>query len=157
VKRVIFLFIAALCIYGCDKEKEDYRTPYTGVFKFTTVSSTVVMSYDKISSCTVGWEEVNVDTTYITTEVEKVDINRLKIQFGNALIGISDVGDTITQTICPILSSNGDLTLPEYPVGGHNRFIGSFKGYDTIVIEIQYGCWVGGYDKYKIIGVKTNL
>ncbi len=150
---VIILF--AIC---CDKENntkdEDYRTPYTGLFDFTTVKSTIVMCYDTAFPCIDGWKEINIDTNHIISEVEEYDTNRVKIQFGDSIIGLDDRRDTVYQTIFPILSINGNLTLPEYPVGGHNKFTGFYKSYDTIEINLQFGYGIGGYNKYKIVGIR---
>ena len=158
MKRSIFLSVVFLFAISCEKEnpqtEKDYRTPYTGVFKFTSANSTMVMCYDTVFPCIDGWKEINMDTNNIVSDVEKYDTNRIKIQFGDSIIGVDDRGDTVYQTIYPILSINGDLSLPEYPIGGHNYFTGFFKGHDTVEINIQFGYGIGGYDKYKIIGIR---
>ena len=151
---LILIFIAFSCEIENSKEYEDYREPYTGLFMFTTVKSTRVMCYDTVLPCIDGWKEINIDINTIIREVEKNDTNRIKIQFGDSIIGVDDRGDTMNQTIYPILSSNGDLTLPEYPIGGHNNFSGFYKGYDTIELNLQFGYGIGGYNKYKITGIR---
>ncbi len=112
------------------------------------------MCYDTVFPCINGWKEINIDTTLLISVVDKQDTNRIKIQFGNSIIGVDDRGDTISQTLYPILSLKGDLTLPEYPIGGHNNFTGFYKGHDTIKIHLQFGYGIGGFDKYKILGIR---
>lgn len=160
MRRSILFSIIILFAISCEKEstpkEEDYRTPYTGLFKYTTVKSTMVMCYDTAFPCNDGWKEINIDTNLIISEVEENDTNRVKIQFGDSIIGLDDRGDTVYQTIYPILSINGNLSLPEYPIGGHNNFTGFYKSYDTIEINLQFGYGMGGYDKYEIFGIRKN-
>jgi hypothetical protein len=159
MKRSVFYSIIVLLAISCEKDtaptEEDYRTPYTGLFTFTTVKSTMVMCYDTVFPCVDGWKEIDIDTNIIISAVEKNETDRIKIKFGDSIIGIDDKGNTIRQTIYPKLLSNGALVLPEYPVGGHNRFTGLYKGYDTIEINLQFGYGMGGYDKYKILGIRN--
>ncbi len=158
MKRSILLVVLSLYTFGCEKgnvpHEEDFRTPYAGLFKLTTVKSTMVMCYDTLFPCIDGWKPINIDTNHVINEVEKYDTNRMKIEFGNSIIGVDDKGDTISKTIYPIISSNGDLSLPEFPYGGHNSFSGFYKGHDTIEINLQFGYGIGGYDTYKIVGIR---
>lgn len=156
--RYILLAVILFLTVGCGKEntpgESDYRTPYTGLFGFTMVKSTMVMCYDTTFPCNEGWKEIAIDTNFIISFVQIFDTNRVKIHFGDSIIGIDDRGDTVSQTFFPILSPNGDFALPEYPIGGHNYFTGFFKGYDTIEMVLQFGYGIGGYDKYKIVGIR---
>lgn len=158
MKKIIFIFLLTLPFLGCkkkDNNKEDYRNSYIGTFNFMTIKRTIVMCYDSSSDCIDGWKEINKDTNNIISDIEKHNTNRIKIQFGDSIIGVNDKGDTIYQTIYPILSINGVLSLPEYPIGGHNNFTGFFKEHDTVEISIQFGYGIGGYDKYEIIGLRN--
>ena len=150
---------------GCKKES-DYRDSYTGKFHFTTLHSTITMCYHDTTvsdGCVNGWKVLCTDTVHYWSNVVKEGIERIKIQFGDGIIGVFTTvnfgdgtikHDTIKQTIYPILLANGEFVLPEYPPGGHNRFEGSYLGKDTINIIIQVGGLIGGYDKYEIVGVR---
>jgi hypothetical protein len=159
IVSIIFLFVS------CDKKdtpkevNNDCRESYTGVFSFSTIKSTVVMCYDTLPPCYNRWKEINVDTSYYSSNVEILDTNRLIINFGDSIIGIVGSGhtaDTIKMELHPILL-NDSLYIPEYSsLGGHNKFIGFYSGYDTIKLYIHFGMGMGGYDKYSILGVRTN-
>jgi hypothetical protein len=141
---------------SCNKEpiEEDYRVNYTGYFNFITIEQGISMCYDSSSACIDGWEIVNTDTSYITTEVVLADTNRLKIKFGEGIIGENDNDSLIAQTINPILMADGELSLPEYPIGGHNKFSGNYFGFDTIRMDFQFGFGIGSYKKFEVIGVR---
>ncbi len=160
MKRYFLLPFLMLLLFGCRKEcpdDVDYRQLYVGSFDFMCRKSTMVMCYDTNIDCVNGWKEQWVYTNYLESYVDLYSSNRVKIQFGDAIIGINvDTDDSIKQTIFPILLDNGDINLPEYPIGGHNHFIGKYIGYDTIEINLQYGYSAGGYDKYKVIGTRMH-
>lgn len=155
MKTKLFLLLILVAFIACEKE-EDYRKPYTGLFNYTTIKRTVVMCYDNSPECIDGWKTLSSDTIYYSSSVKEYDIDKLKIKFGDGIIGIADKDSTITQTIYPIISSEGVLTLSDYPIGGHNKFDGKFFGYDTIKINLQFGYQIGGYDGYEIIGIRDN-
>lgn len=156
MKALIFICIVLL-LSGCKKEPrdEDYRKPYTGFYKFTTVRKGISMCYEPSSTCVDGWEVVNSDTSLITSEIEKFDTNRLKIQFGEGIIGKDDKDSVWEQTVYPILLSNGELSLPEYPIGA-GYFKGYFNGNDTLILDIQFGYGIGSYTKYEVMGIREN-
>ena len=131
---------------------EDYRKPYTGVFNFTTIKSTVCMCYDTIPPCINGWKEYDFDTTYYSSNVSIIDSNRLVIQIGDGIIGVDDRGNDVSKTFYSILL-NDSLSLPEYPLGA-GYFKGHYIGYDTIILDIQFGYGIGGYHKYEILGIR---
>ncbi|MBR6930393.1 MAG: hypothetical protein IKH61_09255 [Bacteroidales bacterium] len=110
--------------------------------------------------CIDGWKEMDVDTTYLTSDVVMANFDRLRIQFGNGNIGINvDNGNApISMIVNPIIKENGALEFPypEYPSGGFNSFTGNYIGTDTIVISIKYGYLMGSYNKYQIVGVRTR-
>jgi hypothetical protein len=103
---------------------------------------------------------MDVDTTYLTSDVVMANFDRLRIQFGNGNIGINvDNGNApISMIFNPIIKENGALEFPypEYPSGGFNSFMGNYIGTDTIVISIKYGYLMGSYNKYQIVGVRTR-
>ena len=103
---------------------------------------------------------MDVDTTYLTSDVVMANFDRLRIQFGNGNIGINvDNGNApISMIVNPIIKENGELEGPyaEYPSGGLNSFTGNYIGTDTIVISIKYGYLMGSYNKYQIVGVRTR-
>ncbi len=153
------MFLLTLPFLGCEKKdnnEEDYRNSYIGIFNFMTIKRTIVMCYDSSSECIDGLRVLSCDTTQYSSSISKNGTERIKIQFGVGIIGVDDNDSTITQTIFPIISKIGDLTLPEYPRGGHNKFEGSYIGYDTIKINLQFGYQIGGYDEYEIIGIRNN-
>lgn len=159
MKKIIFVFLLILPFLGCEKKdnnEADYRNPYIGIFNFTTIKRTIVMCNDSSPECIDGWRILNCDTTQYISSISKNDTERIKIQFGDDIIGVDDNDSIINQTIFPIISKIGDLTLPEYPKGGHNKFEGSYIGYDTIKINLQFGYQIGGYDEYEIIGIRDN-
>lgn len=147
-------------LFSCKKEniqeEDDYRKPYTGLFSFSTIKSTMVMCYDTLPPCINGWEEINFDTINFSSNVTLIDSNRIRILFGDDIIGIDDGGDTLSQELLPILLLNDSLSLPEYPIGGHNNFIGFYSNYDTIKIYLQFGFGNGGYDKYEVLGIREE-
>ncbi len=161
MRNIIIILLITFILFSCKKEniqdiKDDYRKPYTGLFSFSTVKSTMVMCYDTLPPCIDGWIEINIDTINFLSNVTLIDSNKLKIQFGDSIIGIDDNGDTLPQTLLPILLLNDSLSLLEYPIGGHNKFIGFYSNYDTISIYLQFGYGVGGYDKYNISGIRAE-
>ena len=110
-------------------------------------------------SATHGWVEYLIDTSYLTSSVVKVNSDRIKIQFGEGIIGVNlEANDTLTMTVEPILKENGELEFPwaEYPIGGHNHIDGKFVTADTIKLNIKYGYLIGGYDKYQVVGVRAK-
>lgn len=147
-----------LLLLSCEKTpiEEDYRDNYTGIFYFTTIGQGISMCYDSSTTCINGWEIVNSDTTFINSEVELVDSNRLKILFGDGIIGKDDKGNIIDQTINPILFADGELSLPEYPIGGHNMFLGNYFGFDTICMTLQFGYGIGSYLKFEVTGIREK-
>lgn len=161
MRRYILLLVSIFVIPGCEPEtiNEDYRTPYTGVFKFRSVSSSILMCYDSTSACVDGWKEINIDTIVVIDKVEPYESNRINIPFTDSMVGVvlgGSIQEPIDQNIYPILSTDGQLTLPGYPIGGFNYFTGEYKGHDTIEINIQFGYGMGGYDKYEIVGIREQ-
>jgi hypothetical protein len=161
MRNILIILLITFILFSCNKENiqevnDDYRKPYTGLFSFLTIKSTMVMCYDTLPPCFDGWKEINFDTINFSSYVTLIDSNKLKILFGDSIIGIDDNGDTLSQTLLPILLLNDSLSLPEYPIGGHNKFIGFYSDYDTVRLYLQFGYGVGGYDKYNILGVRTE-
>jgi len=159
MRKLIFLIVVVSFI-SCEKkndsEKEDIIKPYTGLFNFKTTKIVVSMCDGLSSTCIDGWEEICLDTSYITTNVKEYDTNKLVVQFGNDTIGKTDNDSIITQTIHPTVSLNGTFSLPNYPIGGHNSFQGYYIGLDTIIISIKYGGLIGMYNKYEVIGIRKK-
>ncbi|MFW5822749.1 MAG: hypothetical protein ACOCU7_05115 [Tangfeifania sp.] len=156
MKRFPISLIVLFClITTCKKEKTDYRLPYTGNFEITTFKNVVSMCYDSSASCIDGWETIRMDTTTMNSFIEAVNKNRLDIEFGTNEIG--RYNDSIYKEIFyPIISSEGEMTLPEYPRGGHNFFEGFFFGYDTLIMNFHYGFGIGGYRQHEITGIRKQ-
>ena len=111
------------------------------------------MCYDSSTSCVNGWKILRIDTTVMETVIEMINDDRLEIQFGTSEIG--KYNDSVYKEIFyPVISSDGELSLPEYPKGGHNFFEGYFTGYDTLIMSFHYGFGIGGYRQYKVTGVR---
>ena len=54
MKKHVYILILIFIAFSCEKEnsQEDYRTPYTGLFKYITIKSTMVMCLDTTGSPT---------------------------------------------------------------------------------------------------------
>lgn len=117
---VLFVFLFMDCTKEDDSKNEDYRNAYTGSFNFTTVKNTIVMCYDSSATCIDGWHEYQIDTSYLSSIVEKKDSNKLIIKFGNGIIYQYNNDSVYGQTIDPIISLNVTMSLPDYLKGGHN-------------------------------------
>ncbi len=96
--------LLTVVLLGCKKpmEETDWRTPYTGTFDFTCYWTEMVLTSN-------GMEERIIDTGYLCSTVETLDTNRMKIRFGEGVIGINydpyDVNykDTLKMTVTPII------------------------------------------------------
>ncbi len=155
--KVLYYIVIVLFFLGCKKEpiKEDYREPYTGLFNFTTIEKGISMCYDSSATCIDGWETVIIATSFISSSVESIDTNRIGIKFGNGIIGTDDKDSVMEQTIYPILLPDGELSLPEYPIGA-GYFKGYYIGFDTLILDIRFGYGIGAYKKFEVLGVREN-
>ena len=150
-----FILLVLLLAYCCESEMSDIRNPYTGEFNFTTISNIKSMCYDTSLTCVNGWTRYNFDTMHITTYIELFSENKLKIHFGDGVLGHGN-GSTYNQIFFPELLPDGNLYFPDYPRGGHNCIEGSFLGYDTLKINFHFGFLNGGYDEYWVTGIRNN-
>lgn len=154
--KIWICFLSSLLmLYCCEREVDDHRNPFLGEFNFTTISNTKSQCYASSENCVNGWMSYNFDTVCIKTCIELNGGNELKIQFGNGVLG--QYNDSVyTQIIYPELLPDGNLYLPDYPQGGHNSFDGRFVGYDTLLINFQFGFLIGGYEEYRVIGIRNR-
>lgn len=154
MRYILSLALLMVLLSCCKKTEEDWRMPYTGVFDFMCAHSEIVLTGE-------GWEERLIDTSSLRSMVETYGNNRMKIKFGEGVIGVNfdhNILDTVKMIVTPILAGNGVLNFPweEYPSGGLNKFEGNYSGMDTIYIYIQYGYGLGGYEKYKVLGIRKE-
>ena len=149
------LILVILLLYSCENEVVDSRIPFTGEFNFTTISNNRTMCYDSSSLCVNGWKNFNFDTTHITTNIELYSKNKLKIHFGNNVLGHRN-DSTYNEIFYPEILPDGTLNFPEYPIGGHNRFEGKFIGYDTLKMNFHLGFLIGGYNVYGVTGIRNK-
>lgn len=160
MKKLCYLIVLAALLIGC--KKTDWREPYTGTFNFMCRQSIMTICYDTTAPeyHNGGWIETHIDTTYLKSDVVALDSDKVKIQFGEGIIGTHpDIQNTtLTKTVCPILKNNGELEFPspEYPSGSHNRFEGRYVGTDTIMMNITYSVLNGSYKKYQVLGTRTH-
>ncbi|MBN1927651.1 MAG: hypothetical protein JW798_17585 [Prolixibacteraceae bacterium] len=152
-----YLILILLFCIGCPDEpiEYDYREPYLGEFNFTTTRKAIGMCYNNSDTCIDGWTYRIMYIKNLTSCIEPLDSNRLTIKFGDDIIGIDDHRDTVSQTITPILLPEGVLSLPEYPPGA-GYFTGNYVGYDTILLDIQFGYGIGGYTRYEVTGIRNK-
>jgi hypothetical protein len=154
----ILIFISIVLLFsGCNKDPivEDYREPFIGWFHFTTIRKGVSMCYDSSATCIDGWEIVCSDTSFIASEVEKSDTNRLKIYFGDNILKEDFNDNTIKQITYPVLSHDGELSLSGYS-GEIRYFTGYFIGYDTLVLAIRPAGGIGSFVKFEVTGIREK-
>jgi hypothetical protein len=149
MKKIITFLIIAF-ILSCEKnnEKIDYRDPFIGTFNFKTAYSITSMCQDSMLDCINHWRTWNFDTSNYLSKIEKVDTNRLLMKLTENTI--DGYNDTI------VLSLNGEITCPTFPIGGHFSFNGKYLSIDSIELNIIVGGLIGGYQSYKINGFRIK-
>lgn len=149
MKKIAILLNIALII-SCERNDEiiDFRDPYIGTFNFKTIYSITSMCQDSLSDCINHWRTWNFDTSYYLGKIEKIDTNRLLMKLTENTI--DGYNDTV------ILSHNGEISCPTFPVGGHFSFNGKYLSIDSVELNIIVGGLMGGYDSYKIYGSRIK-
>jgi len=152
IKYFILLTVISFVFFSCEDE-EDFRDEITGIYEFTTIHSTIRICYDPSEDCIDG-SLIIVDTIYCTSEVKIFGSNQLEIKFGEGIIGNFEDGELITYTLYPRYE-NKKLVFDDYPIGSRTGFTGEIIN-DRILINISYGFFLGGYERYLVIGERLN-